>query len=219
MMKYFSDSAALALATLLPNQTVVTDGGSTAGDQLGAVYYVTLPQGTGANDITLANGNIAVYQGSFDDAIKKEPGYDDIQDIINDAVSQTANSNWPIGSVFTYTIDNTNPNAILGFGTWERYGNGRVIVSQTGTDSDFTNPNQEGGAKTVAITEAQMPAHTHGVDVECDFIYKGNSVWIESGDSYNLLNLKHFTTDSRGDNAPHPNVQPYIVAYMWVRIA
>lgn len=67
---------------------------------------------------------------------------------------------WPIGSVFTSVVS-TNPATLLGIGTWTAIAAGRVLVGRDGADTDFDTAEETGGAKTVTLTEAQIPSHTH----------------------------------------------------------
>lgn len=71
---------------------------------------------------------------------------------------------WPVGSIFI-CANATNPNTLTGVGTWARFGQGRVLVSQYDSDSSFDLPEETGGAKTVTLTAAQsgMPYHAHSV--------------------------------------------------------
>lgn len=86
-----------------------------------------------------------------------------------------------------------------------------------------------GGAATVALTEAQMPAHSHsgttstngehthgGVPNYIGDVDRGTlgSVFSLDIPSQTLPAGSHnhtFTTDSRGSNQPHNNMQPYVV--------
>lgn len=74
---------------------------------------------------------------------------------------------WPIGSIFM-TVDSRDPKVILGFGTWERFAQGRVIVG-TGTTTDANNEvrtvvnEAKGGTYQTKITEDNLPAHKHGL--------------------------------------------------------
>ncbi|MGL5965316.1 MAG: phage baseplate protein [Fusobacteriaceae bacterium] len=72
---------------------------------------------------------------------------------------------WPIGSVFL-TVDSRNPSEILGFGRWEKFAAGRVLVG-TGTTTDINNDTRtvvneaKGGAYQAKLTLDNMPEHTH----------------------------------------------------------
>lgn len=73
---------------------------------------------------------------------------------------------WPVGSIFM-TVDSRNPKEILGFGTWEKFAAGRVIVG-TGTTTDAANETRtvvneaKGGQYAMKLTENHTPAHAHG---------------------------------------------------------
>lgn len=66
---------------------------------------------------------------------------------------------YPIGMILEFGIP-TNPAQILGIGVWEPHGQGKVTVCVDPSDPDF-NSLKTGGAKTVALTQAQIAAHTH----------------------------------------------------------
>lgn len=72
---------------------------------------------------------------------------------------------WPIGSIFM-TVDSRNPKEILGFGTWEKFAQGRVIVG-TGTTTDLNNETRtvvneaKGGTYQTKLTEDNLPEHSH----------------------------------------------------------
>jgi hypothetical protein len=83
---------------------------------------------------------------------------------------------YPVGSVYVNATSSSNPSVLLGFGTWEAFGAGRVMVGLNGSDADFDTAEETGGAKTVtstgsisgtvggtALTEAQMPKHWHNM--------------------------------------------------------
>lgn len=70
---------------------------------------------------------------------------------------------WPVGSVFTAVVA-TNPATLLGYGTWSAIAAGRVLVGLDSGDTDFDTVEETGGAKTVTLTAAEMPAHTHVQD-------------------------------------------------------
>lgn len=67
---------------------------------------------------------------------------------------------YPVGTIYE-TVLSVNPNNILGFGTWEEFGSGRVLVGVDTTQTEFDEVKKTGGAKTVTLTANQMPSHTH----------------------------------------------------------
>ncbi|MBN1340727.1 MAG: hypothetical protein JXA03_15465 [Bacteroidales bacterium] len=79
------------------------------------------------------------------------------------------NEAFPVGSVFT-TVVNTNPGTLLGYGSWEQFGAGKVLAGYDETDPAFDEALKEGGAKTVAaqgsnsqpvFTGEAMGTHQH----------------------------------------------------------
>lgn len=71
---------------------------------------------------------------------------------------------WPVGSVYINASDDTNPGTTIGFGTWEVFATGRMLLGVDESDTDFNAVGKTGGAKTVALTEAQNGRHRHSVD-------------------------------------------------------
>ena len=128
------------------------------------------------------------------------------------------NAVYPVGSIYINASNGTNPATLLGFGTWERFGEGRVLVSQDSTDADFDTAGETGGEKEHQLTEAEMPAHSHP--------YTDTYIYGSSGSKYDLVSGSYYgiqtynkTTNSIGGDQPHNNLQPYITVYMWVRTA
>jgi microcystin-dependent protein len=70
---------------------------------------------------------------------------------------------YPVGELLM-TRRVGNPSSWLGFGTWERYGAGRTIVSLDPLDASFQTLDQTGGSKTHVLTVGELPSHTHSVD-------------------------------------------------------
>jgi microcystin-dependent protein len=69
---------------------------------------------------------------------------------------------WPVGSVYT-SADDVSPADKMGFGVWEEFAVGRVLVGLDAGQAEFDAIGETGGAKTVTLTAAQLPAHTHSV--------------------------------------------------------
>lgn len=109
---------------------------------------------------------------SMEDLMEDAAGYfsdvassGDYDDLLNrptiPTMGQILNAIYPVGSYYWTSDSNFNPQTAIG-GTWEKIDPGVTLVSagtgytvQTGTTAD-------GGAKTVTLSENEMPAHTHG---------------------------------------------------------
>ena len=123
---------------------------------------------------------------------------------------------YPIGSIFQSTV-NTDPATFIG-GTWERFGNGRVLVGVDEADSDFSTPNKTGGAKTHKLTDAEM-AHSHVQTERFSSAYSNGR-----GHKYTVDETVASDTIKTGGvvdvtSQAHNNLQPYITVYMWRRTA
>lgn len=147
---------------------------------------------------------------------------------------------FPIGSVFIAVVS-TNPGTLLGYGTWSAIAAGRVLVGIDAGDADFDTVEETGGAKTVTLSEAQIPAHTHVQDAH-NHTQNAHSHGMAEGttdgsgtfmDRSNAAAATTATTDAAtatnqattatnqttGGGGAHSNVQPYLVVYMWKRTA
>lgn len=127
-----------------------------------------------------------------------------------------------VGSIYTSTV-NENPNITFGYGTWERFAEGRVLVGFTSSVSN-TLPEwvkiagSQYGDYTHKLTTAEIPSHSHqlgerfGGDDSSAGSFEPFEPWEEGKrNSNNSL--------PTGGDQPHNNVQPSIVVYFWKRIS
>lgn len=121
---------------------------------------------------------------------------------------------YPVGEIYI-TRRAGNPSSLLGFGTWEAYAQGRVLVGHDGADAAFNEVDKIGGAKVHALTVAEMPAHTHTVP----FKVKSPGSSTATAGVARPETISPETTSSAGGGQAHNNLQPYTTVFMWKRTA
>lgn len=122
-----------------------------------------------------------------------------------------------VGGIYIST-DSTNPATSLGYGTWEAYATGRVLIGIDPGQAEFDTVGETGGAKTHTLTVDEMPAHTHD-EYQNSATTGGLSGWGARDTSTNTAILSDYDTGSTGGGQPHNNLPPYIIVYMFRRIA
>jgi hypothetical protein len=123
-----------------------------------------------------------------------------------------------VGDIFISTLSE-NPAIRKGYGTWVAFGSGRMLVGVNSGDADFDTAEETGGAKTVTLTEAQMPAHAH--QQRRNATSTGGTSGITTAPDTSSSNPQALgpVTGTTGEGAAHPNMPPYIVVYFWKRTA
>lgn len=138
---------------------------------------------------------------------------------------------YPIGSIYLNGSDNTNPNTLLGFGTWEAYGAGRVLVGLDTTQTEFNAVGKTGGNKNLQShshtgTTSTNGDHSHSTTSQVP-IYTASTVgltnqetdqfsWGNVGTTTNGAHNHTFTTATAG-TGDAGNLQPFITVYIWRR--
>ncbi len=137
---------------------------------------------------------------------------DQIKTLIDEAILANNKKKYHVGKIIIST-NNINPNAYLGFGTWQIWGAGRVPVGVDTSQTEFNTVEKTGGEKTHTLAINEMPSHYHEVGDDKNAFgagsYPNNRVLAGAG-------LK---TSSAGGGQAHNNLQPYITCYMWKRTA
>ena len=149
-----------------------------------------------------------------------------------------------IGDIFTTTIS-LSPAEVAarhGYGTWQRYAEGRTLVGFSTKASDLADykiMGNEFGANTHTLTIEESANHKHSVTV----FHELNSTQQPDIDGYFATNsiassfelVTHDTTQpdnskmvkdgtgnslgSTGGDQPHNNIQPSKVVAHWIRVA
>ena len=137
---------------------------------------------------------------------------------IEDGIADLYNAIFPIGQI-VIKGDNEDYSNWLGF-TWERTAVGKVLVGIDSTDTDFNEIGKTSGEKSVKLTVAQMPKHTHNLKTGAR-----TNAWTEPNYAISYQYQAASTANSSegieitGGNQPHNNLQPYQVVAYWKRIA
>lgn len=163
-----------------------------------------------------------------------------VREIIADTINEII---YPVGSIIS-SFDDVNPGERENEksqlpGTWERFGEGRVIVGVSGDDSQLNAAGKTGGEKYHTITTQEMPSHTHQFTTGSTggnsiplrgygaVLGSGNVGWrFGSGGSQDATGIASLpshshsgTTDSNGGGQAFNKMPPYITAYFWRRTA
>lgn len=145
---------------------------------------------------------------------------------------------YPVGSIYM-SVSADNPSTYMGGGTWQRWGKGRVPVGLDEAQAEFDSVEETGGAKTVALTLAEMPAHDHGgltgtLPPPSNRYFRSNPTFVGLAtggatatifgnpaeyEAETMSNPHNHTIPSSGSGQAHNNLQPYITCYMWKRTA
>lgn len=154
------------------------------------------------------------------------------KDVVTHEQLALAIQNYKVGDIYITTA-NGDPSERLGYGTWQRFGEGRTLVGFTTSVSssipEWAKVNgREFGEYDHKLTIAEMPSHTHGQRNDSDAGINIPQVRLASGiatgsrtntDGGTLSNKAQVLTDSTGGNVAHNNVQPSVVVYFWKRIS
>lgn len=132
----------------------------------------------------------------------------------------------PVGYIFSWAPTSGGPDlstaskvaAYFGFGTWQAYGNGQVLVGLDAGQTEFAAVGKTGGEKTHKMTISEMPSHRHGVKWSSEGgTGSGNGVLVRDASSGGPWPYTYWT-ESDGGGQPHNNLQPYITVYRWQRV-
>ncbi len=127
------------------------------------------------------------------------------------AIAATLLAVYPVGSIYTSVVA-TSPATYFG-GTWAVFGAGRVLTGFDNSQTEFDTVEETGGSNTHTLTIAEMPAHTHSIDLENT---RGSGA---DGAEDGVSSFESSDTNSTGGGTAHPILQPYIVVHMWKRTA
>jgi hypothetical protein len=122
---------------------------------------------------------------------------------------------FPIGHILMSAVEQ-DPADWLGYGAWERFGQGRVLVGVSEADMDFNAGGKTGGAKSVALSVEQMPAHAHRL--KSSNSADGNATGTQPYSGGGFASASQYMENTGGGQA-HNNMPPYVTVFMYKRVA
>lgn len=163
----------------------------------------------------------------------KVPTQQSVKAYVDAAIATAKQALLPVGSIVVLGVS-TNPATLYGFGTWTAI-EGRVLVGKAASGT-FGTLDATGGAETHTLTVNELASHKHvtilpnknvsavtrnGAGIilnQGNGWYNGSAAYAE--DPAFPGNANDFPpAAATGGNAPHNNLQPYVVKYMWQRTA
>ena len=137
---------ALTLSIIFPEKTIVISQvmmgirnlGEIGGDMFKSVYD---PNDIGADAFSMANMQETESSKIFTSNERVQ-----LEDCFKHINSPHTFEAFPVGSIYISILD-TDPGTSLGYGIWQRFGNGRVLIGVDEHDNDFRLPELTGGAK------------------------------------------------------------------------
>ena len=124
---------------------------------------------------------------------------------------------YKVGDLYL-TTNTAEPQVILGYGKWVRFGEGRALVgvSTKASDPDWTKGvASQYGEYEHQLTESEMPSHTHDLNYNVGTIAGAGNPATDNDSSFKSF----IKTEVSGKDRPHNNVQPSITVYVWRRVA
>jgi microcystin-dependent protein len=205
------------------------------------------PHGLFAASTTLVPQSTTSVQGRVELATTTEAttGTDTVRAVtpagLKAAIDAAMQLIYPVGSYYISDSVSTNPNSLLGFGTWSAV-QGRVLIGDDG--STFVHGNT-GGGQTHTLATGDLPAHNHAVgtlandsqgthshSVYRDFdAASGTARWsfhtsggtggganTSSSDGAHTHTISGSTANTGSGNAVN-HMNPWRAVYMWRRTA
>lgn len=174
-------------------ETVITTDNSYIMDTVGSLFKIISI--VDSNIFILYVSNIRGTQGEQGE--QGEPG--------------TPINPYPVNSIYLSIVD-TNPSLLFG-GTWEQLKDKFLL----GAGDVYVN-GATGGEASHTLTVNEMPSHSHKV---CSNSAQGSSdvISITSVNAGSDNNASMYNTSSTGAGQAHNNMPPYLVVYMWKRVA
>lgn len=139
------------------------------------------------------------------------------KDVVTHEQLAVAIQNYKVGDIYITTASG-DPKERLGYGTWQRFAEGKTLVGFTDSISNsipewVKRAGSEFGEYEHKLTVEEMPRHTHnGIPII------RTNVDADLGGVDATVHKDHTESTATGGDKPHNNVQPSIVVYFWRRV-
>ena len=195
----------------------------------GAAKGISYNESTGVSGLAFDTLTPKIVKSGI--TIAEFSGGNNPKDVVTHEQLALAIQNYKVGDIYITTASG-DPSERLGYGTWQRFGEGRTLVGFTTSVSnsipEWAKVNgREFGSYTHTLTEAEIPSHKHQSNMRIDgtdgtLIDSNLGFTTTDGRRIDWLDARSarstHTTEVGGDK-PHNNVQPSIVVYFWKRVA
>lgn len=139
------------------------------------------------------------------------------KDVVTHEQLALAIQNYKVNDIYI-TMGEGNPSERLGYGTWERFAEGKTLVGFTTSVSNDLPEwvkviAREYGEYEHKLSVSEMPSHSHNIEGATG---GSGAVWHIGGNLSTPAEMSGVVKPTGGD-LPHNNVQPSIVVYFWKR--
>ena len=130
---------------------------------------------------------------------------------VDSMIAELNSKIYPVGAIYMSTVS-TSPASLFG-GTWEQLEN-RFLLGAGSKSAGAT-----GGEETHTLTQAEMPRHTHSVNAVYPFTAGGSYPYVPYTNTNTPYGEFSGVVSETGGSDAHNNMPPYLVVYMWKRVA
>lgn len=166
----------------------------------------------------------------IDTAVSSYQTQQQVQSLINTAIAQAKLIMYPVGS-FYISESSTDPSTFIG-GTWVQVKDTFILAA-----GDTYTAGATGGEAEHTLTTNEMPIHDGHIDgmarPDVSLVTNGNptTAYYLNGGSYTVTGKANYgfvvnhsneaypATLNAGGGLAHNNMPPYLVAYVWKRVA
>ncbi len=232
----------LSLVDLTGTQTLTNKSIDSDNNTITNIVNADIKSAAAIDAAKIANGSVSSAEFQYLDGVTSA-----IQTQIDTKTTLAAAlaGVYPVGSIYVNATSSTNPSSLLGFGTWEAFGAGRVMVGSGGSFSGT------GGDSTVTLSTSNLPSHNHtfsanfsgttdagtatittgkfpnysadnftaGRNTLEEAALSGNTATFTSSHTHGFSGSVSGDTGSTGSGSSFSIMNPYIVVYMWKRTA